>query len=106
MKAKKTIYVILFSTVILLFSCQSKIDFTELKQGVATSKGLTSIETVSSYRLRFNPKANGTITIILGNGAEYQADQLNSSQLASLLTLLQNKELQFDTTNEEFILKK
>jgi hypothetical protein len=104
MKAKQTTYIILFSVVILLYSCQSKIDFTKSKQ--ESSKSLTSIEPVSSYSLRFNPRANGTIIISLSNGAEYTADKLNSSQLSSLLTLLQNKGLQFDTKNEEFILNK
>jgi hypothetical protein len=104
MNAKKTIYIILFSSVILLNSCQSKIDFAKSKQ--ESNKSLTSIESISSYSLRFNPKANGTIVISLSNGAEYKADKLNSSQLSSLLTLLQNSELKFDTKNEEFVLNK
>jgi hypothetical protein len=102
MKANKTVYIILFIAVILLYSCQSKIDFTKSKQ--ESNKSLMSVESISSYSLRFNPKANGTIVISLSNGAEYKADKLNSSQLSSLLTLLQNKEIKFDTKNEEFVL--
>lgn len=104
MNTKKTIYTILFCTLILLFGCMSKIDFTKSKQ--ESSQGLSSIESIASFKLRFNPKANGVIVITLNNGAEYKAERLNSSQLSSLLTLLQSKELQFDTQNEEFILKK
>ena len=99
---KARIYLILLISISLIFSCQSKIDFKKSKEEI--NKSLTPIETISSYRLRFNPKANGTITIVLGNGAEYQADKINSSQLTSLLNLLQNNNLQFDTENEEFIL--
>lgn len=104
MKAKKTTFIILFSAVILLYSCQSKIEFTKSKQ--EGNPSLTSIEPISSYSLRFAPKGNGVIIIRLGNASEYTADKLNSSQLSSLLSLLQNKELQFDTKNDEFILNK
>ena len=104
MKSSKIIYFIFFCIVILFYSCQPEINFKKTKEGEV--KSLTSIEKVTSYKLRFNPKANGAINISLESGTEYMADKLNSSQLSSILTLLQTDEIQFDTENEEFILNK
>lgn len=103
MKAKYKTFALMLALAILA-SCQSKISFTKTKP--ETNKGFTEVESVASYHARFNPKANGIVVISMGNGAEYTADKLNAAQLASLLTLLQDKSLQFDTKNEEFILNK
>lgn len=89
---------------LIVCACESKIDFklTKESQGITP---LSTIESVESYNLRFNPKANGAIAITLASGAEYKAEGLNASQLSSLVILLKSKEVQFDTKNKEFLLK-
>jgi uncharacterized lipoprotein len=108
MKAKlaKSLMVVILGciSVVLLNGCQSKIEFKQTKKG-DNFKSLTSIDSISYYKLRFNPKVNGTIVITLVSGSEYVAENLNASQISSLLTLLQSNNVQFDTENEEFILK-
>lgn len=101
---KKSYRPLVLLTLLILCACESKIDFklTKESQGITT---LSSIESVDSYNLRFNPRANGAIVITLTSGAEYKAESLNASQLSSLVILLRSKEVQFDTKNKEFLLK-
>lgn len=89
--------------VLLLSSCEGKIQFNRTKS-VQNPTIESTIQGVKSYQLIFNPKANGIIAFTLASGIEYKSEKLNASQLASVLTLLQSKGIQFDTKNEEFIL--
>lgn len=88
----------------MLFGCERKVKFRKVKEG--KSQGISPFESIDSYTLRFNLEANGTVFIHLSNGAAYEAIELNASQMSSLLTLLQIKEIQFDVANDEFVLEK
>tara|TARA_R110002111_G_scaffold132152_2_gene197763 strand:+ start:11896 stop:12225 length:330 start_codon:yes stop_codon:yes gene_type:complete len=95
---------VLITLVLFLFlSCENNIEFTQTKGAV--NQTLSAIVGVESYNLRFNPKGKGAIIFILENQEEYTASNLNSSQLTSLLQLVSNTQLKFDTSNKEFVLK-
>jgi len=67
--------------------------------------GVSKIESVKSYTLRYNPKAYATITITLANGAKYEATDLSASQTTALLSILNEHSIKFDTENDEFVIK-
>jgi hypothetical protein len=100
---RKWLYLLALCIIVQLYSCQPKINF-KLNNKVATLSP-DSIVTVKSYKLRYNPEANGAIIITLINGSEYKAQNIDASHLSSFLVLLNSPGLQFDTKNEEFILE-
>jgi hypothetical protein len=107
LKHRKLACLLVICIIMQLYSCQSGINFKLIKPGVkiGTTKNPTSIEKVKSYSLRYNPKANGMITMTLADESGYEADKLDASQISSLIVLLNSKGLQFDTKNEEFTLE-
>jgi hypothetical protein len=100
---RRWLYLLAICIIVQLYSCQSKIDFKLNNKVAALSPD--PIMAVKSYKLRYNPKANGSFTITLINGSEYKAENINASQLSSFLVLLNSPGLQFDTKNEEFTLE-
>ncbi len=82
--------------------CESKIDFEKTKK--VKELIASPIEGVTNYYIRFNPRGSSTIIITLTNGEEYTASDLNQAQAASLHAILSEKNIQFDTENEAFVL--
>jgi len=90
------------SILFLATSCDEKIDFEQIK--ASNIQGLSDIQDVVAYKMRFNPQANAYIIISLSNEAEYKASKLSPERTSAILSILSKQGLKFDTLNNEFLL--
>lgn len=95
---------LLICLTILINGCKQTIEFQKTKEGEIAS--LDSRLSIESYSMRFNPKSYGVIIIRFNNGDEYTAAELTSSQLVSLLHILEESNLEYDDQNAEFIINR
>ena len=61
---------------------------------------------IEDYKSKYNPKANGYIWILLEDSSVYEATSIDGGSFASVMSLINDPNVRFDTVRKEFVIQK